>query len=168
MWCQQLSLVVLAYVTASASSTACTISNVFGDHMVLQRAPAKAMVFGFAAPGTTVKTTNFGGADAVTDNLGVWRMTLAPQPASTSNAGVTIAFACSSGESLALNDVLFGEVHICGGQSNMQFTLGCIGQQLGYDAKAGGPTGFVQLCSGTWLVCVLRFQFSSVALPVCA
>ena len=27
-------------------------------------------------------------------------------------------------------------MHICGGQSNMQFTLGCIGQQLGYDARA--------------------------------
>ena len=109
---------------APASAAACTISNVFPDHMVLQRAPAKAMVFGFAAPGTTVKTASFGGASGVADSEGVWRIELPAQPASTSNAGVSVTFSCSSGESLALHDVLFGEVHICGGQSNMQFTLG--------------------------------------------
>ena len=37
---------------------------------------------------------------------------------------------------LSLTDVLFGDVHICGGQSNMQFTLAQIGQQDGYDAAA--------------------------------
>ena len=32
--------------------------------------------------------------------------------------------------------MLFGDLHICGGQSNMQFTVGCIGEQLGFDANA--------------------------------
>ena len=72
------------------------------------------MVFGFAAPGTTVKTTSYGGASGVAGADGVWRISLAAQPASTSNTGMALSFSCSTGEALALKDVLFGEVHICG------------------------------------------------------
>lgn len=102
--------------------------------MVLQRTQP-AIVFGFAAPATVVKTT-FKGAtlSATADASGVWRQALPPQSATAS--GQAISFSCSTGETFALVDVLFGDLHICGGQSNMQFTVGCIGEQLGYDANA--------------------------------
>lgn len=133
-------LQALALMSASSAAAAaaapCTMSNVFGDHMVLQRAPANPMVFGFAAPNTTVRTHSFGGLSAAADAAGVWRIVLPAQPASKSTQGATVAFSCSTGESFSLKDVLFGEVHICSGQSNMQFTLASIGQQLGFDAKA--------------------------------
>ena len=94
--------------------------------MVLQRAPRAAVVWGLATPGTLVATTFLGvtytsraGADQV------WRQALPPQPASPSaGPGVAIAFNASSGETAALEDVLFGDVYLCGGQSNMAYEIG--------------------------------------------
>ena len=82
--------------------------------MVLQRAPASPIVWGFADPGVGVKTTLAGSppTTAIADASGVWRQALPPTPATT--AGTTISFACTTGEKFALNDVLFGEVAICG------------------------------------------------------
>ena len=129
---------VLAVAVAAANAAVgiapprCRLSNVFGDHMVLQRQPGAAMVWGFAAAGTTVTTCLRGSCRAsVASAGGVWRQVLPPSPAP---AGQGISFACSTGERFALADVLFGDVHVCGGQSNMQFTLAQIGQQDGYDA----------------------------------
>jgi sialate O-acetylesterase len=100
--------VLLTAAMLSAPST-CHVSNVFGDHMVLQRAPEKAMVWGFASAGTTVKTT-FGGASlsSVAAADGVWRATLPATKATT--VGQNISFSCSTGETFALADVLFGDV----------------------------------------------------------
>ncbi len=58
--------------------------------------------------------------------IGVWRQLLLPTQMTA--IGQVISFACSTGEHFELEDVLFGDVHICGGQSNMQFTLAQIGQ----------------------------------------
>ena len=98
---------LLAAVLAGAAlpttaAPGCHISNVFGDHMVLQRTQP-AIVFGFAAPATVVKTT-FNGAvlSAVTDASGVWRQALPPQSATAT--GQSISFACSTGETFALTE----------------------------------------------------------------
>jgi sialate O-acetylesterase len=125
---------LLAVASGAAATAPCALSNVLGDHMVLQRAPASAMVWGFAPPGTGVKTTlaGFSGLTSVADAAGVWRQALPPQPAS--QAATNISFSCTTGEAFALNDILFGEIAICGGQSNMQFSLPCIGFQDGYNA----------------------------------
>ena len=42
---------------AAAATAGCSLSNVFGSSMVLQRAPQAATVWGFAPAGTIVKTT---------------------------------------------------------------------------------------------------------------
>eukprot|EP01050_Picozoa_sp_SAG11_P030368 SAG11_NODE_8957_length_959_cov_1.022093_2_plen_168_part_00 len=65
------------------------ISRTLGSHMVLQRAPASAMVYGHAKLGSTV-TTTFGGKNYTT-------------------------FASSVGDRATLTDVLFGEVYFCSG-----------------------------------------------------
>ena len=111
---------LLALALAGPTSTAatpCALSNVLADHLVLQREPASAMVWGFAPPGTGVKTLLAGSSalTSIADPSGVWRQALPPQPASA--AGTIINFTCTTGESFALNDVLFGEVAVCGGQS---------------------------------------------------
>lgn len=84
------------------------LSDTLGDHMVLQRAPQAATVWGFAPAGTVVKTTFSGtiysstaGADTI------WRQALPPTAATA--AGQTISFSASTGEAAALNDVLFGD-----------------------------------------------------------
>lgn len=114
-------IVITLVLLAAVSSHALTLSNTLGNHMVLQRG-VPAVVWGFAAQGTTV-TTTFQGVSykSSADATGVWRQQLPAQAATTS--GQTISFSATDGGSTTLSDVLFGDVHICSGQSNMQFTL---------------------------------------------
>ena len=98
------------------------LSAVFGDHMVLQRAPQQAMLYGFTTPGATVKTLFDGQALTSTSDVnGTWRQLLPATDAS--EKAYTIKVASSTGEGASLTDVLFGDVYLCGGQSNMQFAL---------------------------------------------
>ena len=105
------------------AATTCHVSNVYGSHMVLQR-DRPAVVQGFATAGVTVTVSLNGVAmpAVTTDATGVWRASLPAQPATTASS--TLSYSCSDGPTPApLTDVLFGDVHICSGQSNMQFTL---------------------------------------------
>lgn len=103
------------------SSTGFRLSATLGDNMVLQRAPASALVWGFAAQGVSV-TTTFNGQkyNSVAGADGIWRVNLLPTEA---GGPCTIAFEASTGETTALTNVLFGDVYVCGGQSNMQFAV---------------------------------------------
>ena len=96
------------------------LSNTLSDGMVLQRAPAKAVVWGLASPGLPV-TTQFEGRmlTTTTDQSGVWRQVLPPMEATSD--GRTLTFNSTEG-SAELRGVLFGEVFLCGGQSNMAYT----------------------------------------------
>jgi sialate O-acetylesterase len=80
-----------------------------------------AQVWGFDTAGSTVRTT-FGGTvwNATTGSDGIWRQALPSTPA---GGPYTISFTSSAGGSLTMSDVLFGDVIVCGGQSNMQFTV---------------------------------------------
>ena len=96
------------------------LSSSLSDGMVLQRAPAASIVWGFASPGLSVQTT-FQGKSLMTkaDAHGVWRQALPPTPAS--GTGQLLQFNSSEGYA-TLKDVLFGEVFLCSGQSNMAYT----------------------------------------------
>jgi len=125
-----LALLVLAACSATASAAAAAaaaaafnISNTLGDGMVLQREPQSAMVWGFGAPGATVATSMKGlpkPLSATVDATGTWRQQLPPQKASLTPQ--TLKFT-SGGTALSLKDVLFGDVFLCSGQSNMQCVL---------------------------------------------
>ena len=90
--------------------------------MVLQRAPASAMVYGHAKLGSTV-TTMFGGKNYTTttdsidvgdgQGLGTWRQALPPTPGG--KTAYTLTFVSSAGDRATLTDVLFGEVYFCSG-----------------------------------------------------
>ena len=114
-------LATVLLAAASVSAASFQLSNTLGDHMVLQRAPASAVVFGFADPGVVVRTT-FNGTEyqTTTTSQGVWRQALPPTQA---GGPYTISFSSSDGDSAQLLDVLFGEVFFCGGQSNCQMTM---------------------------------------------
>jgi len=90
--------------------------------MVLQRAPAIAVLWGQTQAGAVVHT-RFDGEDfvAVADANGTWRQSLPPQNATA--MGRSILINSSSGDAAALEDVLFGDVYLCGGQSNMEYAL---------------------------------------------
>jgi len=86
------------------------LSSTLGNNMVLQRAPQRAVVWGFAAPGTVVNTTLDDSAPMTTvaDAAGVWRQQL---PAvESSHKPHTLAFRAASGEVARLHNVFFGDV----------------------------------------------------------
>ena len=80
-----------------------SLSKTLGDHMVLQRAPVSAVVWGFAPPGTKV-TTTFGTQKIVSeaDSNSTWRASLMPTAAS--GTAHTISFSASTGETATLSD----------------------------------------------------------------
>nr|XP_054748455.1 sialate O-acetylesterase-like [Lytechinus pictus] len=101
----------------------------YSDHMVLQRGPDHAVIWGYAVKGAQI-TLLFKGVKYTTTattgsftSEGVWKVTLDPQPPSgpftiqitSNNQGVQ--------EVIALEDVLFGDVWVCSGQSNMAFDV---------------------------------------------
>ena len=105
------------------------ISNTFGSHMVLQRAPKAATIWGHAAAASTAGaavtvtvTVTFNGvrsAEIFPDASGAWRHTL--PPTSADSTGRTITVETSVGQMATLTDVAFGDVYIAGGQSNVSF-----------------------------------------------
>jgi sialate O-acetylesterase len=104
------------------------ISNVFGTHMVLQR-DRPTVLWGFAEPNTQVFVSLTGRGITVklgpstTDSSSVWRLSLPAYSASRSVDDSFSITAFSDSASHTIDDVLWGDVHLCGGQSNMQFTV---------------------------------------------
>ncbi len=103
----------------SASSAQLRLSAIFSDHMVLQRdKPVK--VWGSAKPGETVHVSISDAKGLVAaDKLGHWLITL---PSFRAGGPFTLQIQTGS-ETKVFSDVLFGEVWLCSGQSNMQFRV---------------------------------------------
>ncbi len=106
------------------------LAAVFTDHMVLQR-DIKLPVWGWADAGESV-TVSFATQhqSAVADHAGKWHVVMDPMPASASPQVLTVA----GRNTLAVADVLVGDVWLCSGQSNMQLAL-----QSSANAKADVP-----------------------------
>ena len=98
------------------------LASVFSDHMVLQRGKP-VPVWGTAEPGEKV-TVAFAGQKktAVADAAGHWKIVLAPMSVS-SNPRKLIVTSQVSGFKFQVSDILVGDVWLCGGQSNMAFTM---------------------------------------------
>lgn len=95
-----------------------TPAPVFSDHMVLQR-EMEVPVWGTALPGEKITATFSGkSASAVAGPDGVWRLKLGPFAANDQPGVMTLS--SDRGDSVAIKDVLVGEVWIGSGQSNMQ------------------------------------------------
>ncbi|MCM8532534.1 MAG: 9-O-acetylesterase [Lentisphaeraceae bacterium] len=96
------------------------VSNLFSEGAVLQQKTA-IPVWGWAPEGTKVTITFKGQTKTTTANSsGDWRLNLEPMTASAVGATMTIK---SDLGTKVVNDVLIGEVWLCGGQSNMEFRL---------------------------------------------
>lgn len=97
-----------------------SLPQVFGDHMVLQ-ADAPLPVWGTASP--TAKVELRLGEElqsTVADKSGAWHVQLASRPASDRPVRLEIR---SGDQTLAVDDILIGEVWFCAGQSNMAWPL---------------------------------------------
>ncbi|MCP4785274.1 MAG: sulfatase-like hydrolase/transferase [Fuerstiella sp.] len=97
------------------------LPRVFSNHMVLQ-ADAEIPVWGQAKVGAKV-TVALGGESqtAVADAQGEWMVRFLPRKAGATPLMMSIE---AANERVQFADVLIGEVWVCAGQSNMEWTLG--------------------------------------------
>ncbi|XP_033739356.1 sialate O-acetylesterase-like [Pecten maximus] len=104
-----------------------TFATSYTDHMVLQKGPRGALIWGKSSKlGDTVHVALNGEEVAHTnvthDSYGGF-MWMAKVVMNTDKYGPYNLTAWSSLGSLTLQDVMFGDVWVCSGQSNMQFPL---------------------------------------------
>jgi Domain of unknown function (DUF303). len=111
---------VAAYAARPEHEGKPLVHPVFSDHMVLQR-DEEAFIWGWAAPGERVTVALDGqtAAAAAADASGKWRASLGVHPAGGPH---TITVSSRQGR-VALDDVLFGDVWLASGQSNMEWRL---------------------------------------------
>ena len=115
-------LCVLFVALASIESTRADVKlpSIFGNSMVLQR-DLPVPVWGWADPGEKVKVSLAGQAkDAVADDAGRWQVKLDALEADAQGQTLTVA----GNNTIELADVLIGEVWLCSGQSNMEWSVG--------------------------------------------
>ena len=103
----------------------------FGNHMVLQQLPAPTVIWGFGVPNSTVLVERMIGSegtpgvksDTVVNASGIWRAEMPGVAAGNES----FSFKASSGKDLiSMHDVVYGDVWLCSGQSNMAVTLGMV------------------------------------------
>ena len=127
---------MVATFGAGAASADVSLPAVFSDHMVLQR-DLPVPVWGTADPGEDV-TVFFAGQTLRTRAAsdGRWRVDLEPMTAS----GISRTLKVKGDNEVLVEDVLVGEVWICGGQSNMEWTVDASSDPEREKATADRPT----------------------------
>eukprot|EP00117_Sycon_ciliatum_P049925 scpid15436/ scgid35319/ Sialate O-acetylesterase; Sialic acid-specific 9-O-acetylesterase; Yolk sac protein 2; Sialate O-acetylesterase small subunit; Sialate O-acetylesterase large subunit len=100
------------------------LSNTLGSNMVLQRKPHQAVIWGWSQPQDTVTVYHANWVGPFTaDENGMWKAEL---PSTEEGGPYTISAQSKHFNSeIHMDNVVFGDVYLCGGQSNMQFTVDC-------------------------------------------
>ena len=165
------SLAGLSVVVAPAHGII-RLPSVFSDNMVLQEG-APVNVWGWASPGEKVKIELAGQvAELRPDNDGRWKATLGPVASSK-----PLRMVITGHNRISLRNILVGEVWLCSGQSNMEWSLA----RSAHAAKAiaGADHPAIRLfnvnrnaigkpqdnCQGKWSLCTPQTAkgFSAVA-----
>lgn len=109
---------ILLLATAIATKADVKLPQIFGDHMVLQR-NKPIHIWGWAASGEAVKVTiGTVSQNTKANKQGKWEVFLPSM-----QAGGPHVLSVSAKNKLQLNDVMIGEVWVCGGQSNMEWPV---------------------------------------------
>jgi sialate O-acetylesterase len=94
------------------------LPHLFSDHMVLQR-DAEIRVWGWADPGEKISVSLAGRTqEIIADGDGHWKIVLPPV-----QAGGPYVLRVQGKKTVVYKDVMFGEVWVASGQSNMAFAL---------------------------------------------
>lgn len=122
-------VVALAALCAHASAQNFTLPEIIASNMVLQRAPARARLWGWGYPSSVVRARISSGADyadvsATVDSAGAWELSLPPQDDTRSVYSIEI-FSDES-KVAELDNILYGDVWLCSGQSNMEMTTAMV------------------------------------------
>jgi len=119
--------------TAALADGVLRFANYYQDHMVLQRAPQSAIMWGYTDSVDTpitltmnnrVYQTMSSKSSVDSNDAPIWSVTLdAQSEEGPYQVKVTQPLPNGTLETITLDDVLFGDVWICSGQSNMQWSL---------------------------------------------
>ncbi|MEC7408179.1 MAG: sialate O-acetylesterase, partial [Planctomycetota bacterium] len=114
---RSLTLLLTAF-SSTAIQADVRLPNIFTNSMVLQRGQLNP-VWGKADPGESV-TVHIGeqSKSATADEQGNWKVTLDPM-----QVGKPLELVVQGKNEIRITDVLVGEVWICSGQSNMQWSV---------------------------------------------
>ena len=131
---------IVSLLIANLASADVRLPKMFTDHCVLQR-DAAVNVFGWADPGEKV-SVEFNGQKVETTacDAGKWLVKLAPMAAKGNGSALTV----TGKNTVTVNDVVVGEVWVCGGQSNMQYPVGGWGRVDATDEELNGDLSFVR------------------------
>ncbi len=121
VWIARLLGLVVLMVAAGALGAEIRLPAVIGDHMVIQRGKPVS-VWGWSVPGETL-TVSLAAQTATVqaDRQGRWRTRLGPIDSSSEPLSLTVKG--SRSEPRVVSDILVGEVWLCSGQSNMEWSL---------------------------------------------
>ena len=117
---KSLILLLAALAPSISASAKVTLPSAMASNMVLQR-DTDVNIWGNAKPGASVSVTpSWDGKvyKVKADKDGRWSVKVA-----TGNAGGPYTMTISDGEPVVLDNILLGEVWICGGQSNMEMQV---------------------------------------------
>jgi len=168
---------ILALCLAGMALADVKLPTVFADGMVLQQ-KSRVTVWGWAEPGEKVTVKGswqwLWGASTQAGKDGTWRIRL-----KTPKAGGPHTLTVKGNNRIVLNDVLTGEVWVCSGQSNMQWSMAALKTEEGKKAIAEADFPQIRLftvprkfaaqpqadCDGQWQVCTPETvkDFSAVA-----
>lgn len=114
-------LLLVTFISISTSLQAkITLPSIFADHMVLQQ-QSEVSIWGWADPREEITIiANWDGQVVKTagDNYANWKASL-----KTPKAGGPFSITIIGQNTIVLEDVLIGEVWICSGQSNMEWSV---------------------------------------------
>jgi sialate O-acetylesterase len=113
-----LGLLALLGVWATSARAEIRLPKIFGSHMVLQQ-DKPLTIWGWGLPGETVTVRFLAESKQAKANArGEWKVVL-----SAVKAGGPHPFTVSGSSTVALDDVMVGEVWLCSGQSNMEMGI---------------------------------------------
>lgn len=119
MRCGSLALIALFVFTAGRAAGDVSVNSMFGDNMVLQQG-IRNKVWGKSEPGEAITVTLGGQTHSTTATAdGAWHVFLDP----VQEYGGPHTLTVKGKNTLAFDDVLIGEVWVCSGQSNMQWSV---------------------------------------------
>ena len=107
------------FAVSSIGSAAVKLPSILGSHMVLQQGES-VPVWGWADPGEEVTVTfHDAKVSAKAGKDGKWQVKLHPSKANAKGADLVV----KGSNEIKLEDVLVGEVWLCSGQSNMEWSV---------------------------------------------
>lgn len=156
--------VIIAFAISGMTFADVKMPKTFSDHAVLQR-DAEVNIFGWADAGEKVAVEfNSQKVETTADASGKWLVKLAPMTAQNQGSALTV----TGKNTVVFNDVVVGEVWVCGGQSNMEFPVGGWGRTGATEEELKGDLSFIRflrdphvtnpqpqedLANGAWTLC---------------